>query len=230
MSKRLLIFNFYLPSFVVLVLCGCTKLETTTSSNSTSSKPISGKHHFVDGYAPLSGTDNVQVVVEIPTGTAQKWEVNKSDGKLHWQIKDGQLRVVNYIGYPGNYGMVPRTLLSYKNGGDGDPLDVLVLGPPVERGRVISSKLIGVLNLLDGGEQDDKLIAVMDNTAFSHLNSIEELRQEFPGVLSIIETWFVNYKGPGKLEASGFSDAKKAKSILQEAIKTYQQDTATRSN
>ena len=43
-------------------------------------------------------------------------------------------REVKYLGYPGNYGMIPRTLLPKELGGDGDPLDVIVLGPAVERG------------------------------------------------------------------------------------------------
>lgn len=204
-------------SFIALILSSCVNSDAKRNVQ----KPISGKFHYVDGYKPLSDLETIQVVVEIPAGTTQKWEVNKTDGKLHWEVKDGKPRIVQYLGYPGNYGMVPRTLLSYESGGDGDPLDVLVLGPPVERGRVINSKLIGVLNLLDGGEQDDKLIAVMEGTAFYDVKSVEDLRQKFPGVLPIIETWFESYKGPGRLKSSGFSGANEARAILDVAIETY---------
>ena len=75
--------------------------------------------------------------------------------------------------------MIPQTLLAKANGGDGDPLDILVLGPPVERGSVLSCKLIGVLYLKDRGEQDDKLIAVAENSPFENLQSIEDLNQNF---------------------------------------------------
>ena len=57
-----------------------------------------------------------------------------------WEFKDGKPRIVKYLGYPGNYGMVPKTLLPENLGGDGDPLDVIVLGPQVERGSVIKCK------------------------------------------------------------------------------------------
>ena len=217
MGIKTLLFSY----FISLSLSGCLQSETQSISD-----PISGKHHYVNGYDSVSEFGDVKVVVEIPTGTTQKWEVDKVDGKIHWEVKDGKPRIVQYLGYPGNYGMVPRTLLSHDDGGDGDPIDVLVLGPPVDRGRVVNARLIGVLKLLDGGEQDDKLIAVMENTPFYSLNTIEDLRQNFPGVLLIVETWFVSYKGPGKLSSSGYSDASAARSILQKSIEAYERNRA----
>ena len=72
-------------------------------------------------------------IVEIPAGACEKWEV-KLDGVMRWDMKDGKPRHVKYLGYPCNYGMVPRTMLGKELGGDGDPLDVLMLGPAVPRG------------------------------------------------------------------------------------------------
>ena len=88
---------------------------------------------------------NIQVVIEVPAGRTEKWEVDKKDGNLKWNLKKGQPRVLKYIGYLGNYGFVPRTLLSKESGGDDDPLDIILLGPPLNRGEVISAKLIGIL-------------------------------------------------------------------------------------
>ena len=102
----------------------------------------------------LSG--NIQAVIEVPAGRTEKWEVDKKDGNKKWDFKKGRPRFLKYIGYPGNYGMVPRTLLSKDSGGDGDPLDILLLGLPLKRGEVLSAKLIGVLKLSDDSEQDDK--------------------------------------------------------------------------
>jgi inorganic pyrophosphatase len=75
--------------------------------------------------------------------------------------------------------MVPRTLLSKESGGDGDPLDIILLSPPLNRGEIASAKLIGVLKLLDKGEQDDELIAVQFNSPLKKANSIEELDKNF---------------------------------------------------
>lgn len=185
----------------------------------------SAANYLVD-FAPLAGDGDIFVVVEIPTGSNAKWEVTKPDGKLRWEFRKGKPRVVRYLGYPGNYGMVPQTLLPETAGGDGDPLDVIVLSPAAERGSVIKAKLIGVLKILDDGEQDDKLIAVQEGTPLYSVNSIEELNAGFPGVTRIVETWFSNYKGPGEIESLGYGNEEQARSILKTAIEAFQQKQA----
>ena len=165
---------------------------------------------------------NIQAVIEVPAGRTEKWEVDKKDGNLKWNFKKGRPRVLKYIGYPGNYGMVPRTLLSKESGGDDDPLDIILLGPPLNRGEVVSAKLIGVLKLLDKGEQDDKLIAVQFNSPLKKTDSIEELDEKFPGITQILELWFTNYKGTGKMKSNGFGDLEEAERILNEAAEQFE--------
>jgi len=178
---------------------------------------------YLDGYAPLHEDGRVNVVVEIPAGTTGKWEVTKPDGELRWEIRDGKPRVVQYLGYPGNYGMIPRTLLPKDLGGDGDPLDVLILGEAVGRGEVIPARIIGVMRMIDGGEHDDKLIAVRDNSHFSKVHSVAQLRKEFGGIETIIRQWFANYKGPGKITVNAFQEADEARKILDASIEAYEQ-------
>lgn len=178
--------------------------------------------HLVDGIDPMGGEGRIRVLVEIPAGSIQKWEVEKSSGDLKWEFRKGKPRLVKYLGYPGNYGMVPRTLLSVENGGDGDPLDVLVLGPAVPRGSVVDVKIIGMLKMLDKGEQDDKLIAVLANDIFDRVDTIKELNKKFPGVASIVETWFANYKGQKKIETMGYVGRSKANEVLDRALADYQ--------
>ena len=174
--------------------------------------------NLLTSYAAKTTEGSVNAVIEIPSGTRQKWEINKKTGVLEWEQVAGKGRIVEYLGYPGNYGFIPKTLLSKDQGGDGDPLDVLVLGDPVSRGSVVPCKLIGVLHLQDRGEQDDKLIAVAKNTSFSVIESIEDLNENYPGVTTIIEIWFTNYKGKGLMKSSGYGDAAAATKVLNEAI------------
>lgn len=85
--------------------------------------------NLLEDFVPLLENGNINVVIEIPVGTNEKFEVDKVTGQLKLEIlKDGKPRLVNYLPYPFNYGMVPRTLLPKHLGGDGDPLDVVVLG------------------------------------------------------------------------------------------------------
>ena len=76
--------------------------------------------------SPLSGEPSVvHALIEIPKGCRNKFEVDKESGALKQEYRDGKPRIVDFLGYPGNYGLVPLTLLAKDSGGDGDPLDVL---------------------------------------------------------------------------------------------------------
>lgn len=168
---------------------------------------------------------SVRAIVEIPTGTSAKWEVDKDEPRqIYWEEQDGAPRIVDYLGYPGNYGAIPGTALPRELGGDGDPLDVLVLGQAAPRGEIVDVRLIGVLKMLDGGEQDDKLIAVMtDDSPFAHIESMAQLDEEFAGVSEIVDLWFANYKGPdGGMEGLGYEDADAAIEVLESAISNYE--------
>ena len=160
-------------------------------------------------------------MVEIPAGTIAKWEVEKGEGSLKWTYENGQPRNVNYLPYPGNYGMIPATLLARENGGDGDPLDALVLGPAVPRGSIVKAKILGVLKLLDNGEKDDKVLAVMEGSPMYEANSLVDLVENYPGVINIVELWFSNYKGEGEMESKGFSDVQMAENVVNSAVRTY---------
>ena len=160
-------------------------------------------------------------LIEIPAGTTQKWELNKKNGLIERDSIDGQPRTINYLGYPGNYGMIPNTILDKENGGDGDPLDILVLGDPVKRGDLVNCKIIGVLKLIDNNENDDKLIGISISSSLFEINSINELDQSYPGISKIIETWFTNYKGKNITKSLGFADKQTAIELLNAATNQY---------
>jgi len=204
--------------FVLMLQTAC--LTSTTGSS------IAAKS-FVDGYPAFANAEGgsvdvhsdplVNFVVEIPAGTNAKWQVDKVTGKLEWERKDGRPRVVQYLAYPGNYGMIPSTSLPYEVGGDGDPLDVLLLGPALERGSIVHARPIGVLRLLDDGERDDKILAVQTQGPLSEVRDLASLDAHYAGALAIIETWFTHYKGPGRLVSKGYGDAAEALSIVKQA-------------
>ena len=203
-----------------LLLLGCAQPQTRTDPEGLR---LWGPEHFLDGYPARGRGDTIHVVVEIPAGTNDKWEVDKSDGSLAWEIKNGKPRVVQYLPYPANYGMVPRTLLPKELGGDGDPLDVLLLGPATDRGALVEARLVGVLRLLDGGEQDDKLIAISVDAPLGQVATMAALEAEYAGIITILETWMSNYKGPGELRSLGFGEVDEARKILDAAAAAYEQ-------
>jgi inorganic pyrophosphatase len=180
------------------------------------------KENILFGSPALTKDGLLNLLIEIPAGTQQKWEAMKSGKGLKWDRKDGELRIINYLPYPGNYGMVPRTLLPYSDGGDGDPLDVLLLGRGVQRASIVAVKPIGVLRLLDDNQQDDKIIAVPLTGPLSNIDSLVELNERYPGAATIIETWFLNYKGPGRMKSKGYDDVKTARKMIDIASKAFE--------
>ena len=179
--------------------------------------------NYLNARPALARDGLVNVVIEIPAGTSDKWEVEKSDGSLAWEYKNGKPRVVQYLAYPGNYGMIPRTSLPEHLGGDGDPLDVLLLGPRLARGTIIAVRPVGVLRLLDDGERDDKIIAIAASGPLSDVTDLVALDSKYPGVTEIIEIWFTHYKGPDRISSTGFGTAAEARSVVGEASRYYQE-------
>jgi inorganic pyrophosphatase len=192
---------------------GLTQTDETT---------ITSPKNFVTDYAPVNPDKTLNFVVEIPTGTNGKWEVASASGtKLAWEIKDGKPRVINYLGYVGNYGMIPQT-----KGGDGDTLDVLAIGPALPRGAVVQAKLLGVLKYREDdaktGPEDDKLLAILPSSPiYKDVNSLKDLDEKYPEISAIVKTWFNNYKGPGKMFFQKIGDVAEAQAVLDAAIKSY---------
>jgi inorganic pyrophosphatase len=161
---------------------------------------------------PAMTENGVNVVVEIPAGTNHKIEYQPRQGRFENDIENGKDRVIQFLPYPGNYGFIPSTLMDEARGGDGDALDILVLGESVPTGEVISVKPIAVLELLDDGEIDSKLIAIPADTSLQVLpaQNFQDFLIQYDAAKRIIESWFLNYKGFGAMQLVGWKDEQAA--------------------
>jgi inorganic pyrophosphatase len=154
----------------------------------------------------------VTAVIEIPQGSRCKYEIDKESGLLKLD------RVIfSSFYYPTNYGFIPRTY-----GDDKDPLDILVITSlPVQALTLMEAKVVGVMQMVDGGDADDKIIAVAANDpGVNHYNNIEELPKHF---FDELRHFFEEYK---KLEnktviVEEFGDKAKALKIITDAIELY---------
>ncbi|MEM9545522.1 MAG: inorganic diphosphatase [Bacteroidota bacterium] len=167
---------------------------------------------------PINPDSTVNMIVEIPAGTTAKYEMSKTTHQLVMDSIDNLPRYINYLGYPGNYGMIPNTLLAENMGGDGDPLDILLLGPSAKRGSIHKVSVIGVLELLDNRNQDDKLIAIDPESQWKAVEDASDLDSLYPGTKTIISTFFESYKGKGKMQLKGWADKRRAKEVLLKSL------------
>jgi inorganic pyrophosphatase len=184
---------------------------------------IAGAGHFTRDYPAVLPDGSVEAVVEIPAGTTAKFEVDEADGRLHWARKreDGTRREIDYLPFVANYGSVPRTLAP-----DGDPLDIIVLGRGIERGRIARTRIIGVLEMLDAPDiRDDKLIGVpLDDdlvNGFSRLYELEDLDARYASLCDILWAWFASYWGEGATHVVGWGDAREAHRLLDAAMRAF---------
>ena len=125
----------------------------------------------------------VNGIIEIPKGTRAKYELDKETGLLKLD------RVLfSSIYYPANYGFIPQSYCE-----DRDPLDILVLSQiDIVPLCIVNAKVIGVMRMLDGGEADDKIIAVAaGDPSVNHFNDISELPVHF---ISELKNFFEDYK------------------------------------
>ncbi|MDX1650340.1 MAG: inorganic diphosphatase [Myxococcota bacterium] len=185
---------------------------------------LDASHDLLEDFEAQPGEGRIHVVIEIPAGTDAKWELTEDGDGLAWEREDGRLRVVSYLPYPGSYGAVPRTRQSAQEGGDGDPLDALILGPALARGAVVEARPVAILRLRDDGARDDKILAVVEGTPLGAVRDLPDLEERFPGVVTIVETWFRNYKGPGRVEVEGLEDAAAAREAVARAAEAYERD------
>jgi inorganic pyrophosphatase len=159
---------------------------------------------------------DVQVIIEIPAGSCTKYELDAKTG-LIFVDRFQSMPVV----YPTNYGSIPSTV-----GPDGDPLDALVITrQPVCPGALIRVRPSGILKMIDGGDVDDKIVAVpiskLDPTydeikTIDDLSAIERAR---------IEQFFAVYKklpdGRKVVEMKGYDGVNAAVDMLKSGLDKF---------
>jgi inorganic pyrophosphatase len=154
----------------------------------------------------------VRMVVEIPKGSSNKYEYDR-------ELCAFRLDRVLYspVHYPGDYGFIPGTLAS-----DGDPMDVLVLvEDPTFSGCVVEVRPIGVLNMVDQKQNDQKVIAVRNRDPI--YEQVHSLDQIYPHLRRAIEHFFNIYKELEGRETStlGWGDAADARKVFVESRNAY---------
>ncbi|MBL4716622.1 MAG: inorganic pyrophosphatase [Flavobacteriales bacterium] len=167
--------------------------------------------------ATFSTNNFVNAVIEIPAGTNHKIEFDENTNTFPCDQKNGKDRIIDFLPYPGNYGFIPSTLMDESTGGDGDALDILVISESFTTGTIVEIVPIAILELKDRGELDSKIIGIPADPANQLLQAttFDELSQKYPQVKNIIETWFLHYKGIGKMELISWGDEKVAMSEIK---------------
>jgi len=158
---------------------------------------------------------DVYCIVEIPKGSSNKYEYDEELGVF-------KLDRVLYgaVFFPTEYGIIPQTWSEKDN----DPLDIMVLSSfSTFPGCILRCRPIGILRMVDSGEQDNKIIAV--STTDPRLSNIQNLSDLPPHLKKEIANFWENYselQPNKKIKIQGWSNKETAWEIIKKANKNYQ--------
>lgn len=154
----------------------------------------------------------INVVVEIPKGSMNKYEYDKTNNMMKLD------RVLfSPFHYPGDYGIVPQTLSE-----DADPLDALVLVTnPTFPGILIEARPIGLLQMTDDGDLDDKVVCVaMHDPRYLHTTDITDIEDHYRSEIAHFFQVYKDLEGK-KVEILGWKSSKDAKRVIVDSHKRY---------
>jgi len=185
--------------------------------------------HPWHGLEPHEGKEGiVNAYIEMTPFDAVKYEVDKTTGYL--RVDRPQLTSSMC---PTLYGFIPQTYCSARvqelsptsKKGDGDPLDICVITErAINRGEVIlKARVIGGLQMVDNGEADDKIIAVLDNDQFwKTANDVDDIP---PALLERLRHYFATYKlvpgQPSDVHIEKIYNREHALAVIEASLEDY---------
>jgi inorganic pyrophosphatase len=154
----------------------------------------------------------MNVIIEIPKNSKNKYEIDKETGIIALD------RVMHTSqDYPFDYGFVPQTLFD-----DGDALDVVVLTTyPLAPGILVRVRPVAIMEMIDGGERDDKVLAVpVDDPRFDDVKDLSDVNKHF---IKEMTHFFETYKKVQKkeVEVGEWLGAKEAKAAFEKSCEMY---------
>lgn len=157
----------------------------------------------------------VNVIIEIFKGSKNKYEIDKKTGLIALD------RVAHTAqDFPFDYGFVPKTYWH-----DKDPLDVVVLTThPLVPGILVRVRPVAIMNMIDSGDADDKVIAVpVDDPRFDDIKDLGDINKHF---LKEMEHFYSTYKKlqDKEVEVTGFKGRKEAEEAFIESIELYKSE------
>lgn len=159
----------------------------------------------------------INTIVEINANSINKYEIITETGTL-------KLDRVGFssLSYPFAYGAIPCTWDL-----DNDPLDVEIVNvtEPLVPGSLVEVRVIGIMKFIDGGEVDDKVIAVInDDKRTAHIKSVEDLGEQFVKETTYYWEHYKDLKKPGTGKVEGFFGVEEAVKIIKECEERYKEE------
>ncbi len=157
--------------------------------------------------------EEVFAVIEIPKGSRNKFEYSKDFGTY---VLDRVLHSPQH--YPGEYGFIPKTLYD-----DGDPMDIIVLmDEKTFPGCIIEARPVGLMRMIDGGEKDDKILAVpSEDPRYDDINDIEDVDSHTKKEIAEFFRTYKNLEEGKNVEVNGWDGKEDSLKAVKHSVKLY---------
>ena len=157
----------------------------------------------------------VYCLVEIPRGTSNKYEYDEDLGVFKLDRA-----LYGSVFYPTEYGFIPQTWAK-----DNDPLDIMVLSTfTTFTGCLLKTRPIGLLRLIDSGEQDDKIIATASNDPrFKDIKDLSDLSSHFKKEIQNFWESYAALQPKKEIQIKSWGGVEKAREVINKAIETYRE-------
>jgi len=167
---------------------------------------------------PAGTAEEMNVIVEIPKFSKNKYEIDKETGMIALD------RVMHTAqDYPFDYGFVPQTLFD-----DGDALDVVLLTTyPLAPGILVKARPVAIMEMVDGGERDDKVVAVpVDDPRFAEIQDLGDINKHF---IKEMTHFFETYKKVQnkEVQVGEWHGVAEAKTAFQKSRAAYEDGQAS---
>lgn len=165
---------------------------------------------------PAGSADEMNVIVEIPKGSSNKYEIDKDTGMI-------KLDRANYgpTPYPIEYGFVPQTLAE-----DGDAMDVLLFATyPIHPGILVEVRPVGYMEMIDAGEPDSKILGVpVNDHRWDDVKDVNDLNQHTLKEIKLFFETIKQLKGkPAVVTINGFKGKEEAIAAFEASRKMYEE-------
>ena len=166
----------------------------------------------------ISAGDNLpkemNVIVEIPKGSKNKYEIDKETGLI---ALDRAMHSAQ--DYPFDYGFVPQSFWD-----DNDALDVILLTTyPLAPGILVKARAVAIMGMIDSGDKDDKIIAVpVDDPRWDEVKDLSDINKH---TIKEMEHFFSTYKKiqEKEVEVTGFEGRNAAEKAIERGLKLYKE-------
>jgi inorganic pyrophosphatase len=166
--------------------------------------------------ATYSKTKQLQAVVVEPAGTATPLQYNAKTGAFEPEQEAGHDRLVRFLPFPANHGFIPGTLLDSARGGNGQPLEMMLLSPVCTTGTLLEVQPLALVTGSYNNRRIPMIIAVPAKPSERTLdaNNLEQFEKRYPAAKQIISLWLRNAEGrPGLNELQWHSEQAAEKEI-----------------